>query len=214
MPRPVVRSARATRAPHRQRRSAPAETRHYRRCGIRRQGPKGTRRSADQANRGSPPNMARRTWRTPHRPDLPEPSWRAAQPRRRRTPPDTPRHQRRTALPVAAHKDALTPRAAPHRRHAATRRRRRHFRDRPMARRRRDRDNPDLPARETSRSKKGPSPAPRHLIPSRDATDHPMPCSPSSRHSDYADLVTPSHTNRPGQTRAATPTVGITRRAA
>ena len=81
--------------------------------------------------------LAQRTSRPPRRPAVPDPHRTAAQPRRRRAAGQHPRRGRGTAMPVAAGQEDPPARPAPQLRHVAAASRRRHLRDRALARPRR-----------------------------------------------------------------------------
>ena len=169
---------------------------------LRRQRAKATRCPAHQPSQSAPAGLAQRTSRVQRRSAVPDPHRTAAQPRRHRAAGQHPCRDCRTAMPVAARQKDPPPRPAPQLRHVAAASRRRHLRDRPLARPRRRPVHRRLRPRRHQHQGKGPRthhPRPGH---SPAVTTPRTRCSPSSKACNYAEIRREHTTSKSILTRA------------
>ena len=131
--------------------------------------------------------LAQGTSRTPRRPAVPDPHRTAAQPRCRRTAGQHPRRGCGTTMPVAAGQEDPPARPASQLRHVIAASRRRHLRDRIVARPRRRPVHRRLRPRRHQHQGEEPWHSPPPQAPSPAVTAPPTRCSPSSRACNYAD---------------------------
>ena len=170
------------------RRRAP---RHRRPRALPRQGPQGAQHPADRDTVACCGAWLHERRGQPDDPLFPHPPRRPAQPRRASNArsPSTP--PRAASLPVAGDQEGHPARPAPHRRHATPPRRRRHHRDRALARPRETSRPPRSTCTPTSPQRTRPRPHRPAATPRPAATNPPTRSWPSSKPSDYADHTAP-----------------------